>query len=437
MHVIIIGAGWAGLAAAIELSRADIQVTLVEAAKRAGGRARRVETHGLVFDNGQHLMLGTYSELVRLLDVIGVSEDQVLTRRPLRLAMQTPRRDEMCIEFPPLPAPWQVVAGFMHAKGFSWSERFHALALCTRLFFSGFMLNEDRSVVTWLHEVKQPQRLIEALWEPLCLAALNTPIEQASARVFIHILHEAFAGRRSDADMLFPRVDLGAVFPEPALGFVEKHGGRLRLGERVVSLDVRGGRLIGVTTRRGVIEADHVIVATSPNEALRLMAPHGALKAITDQLGALRYEPICTVYLQYPADTRLGCEMLGLLDGAGQWILDLGGSGFPGRMAVVISGPGNHMALDNETLCNEITAQVAGHFPDWPAPSHQLVIREKRATFSCHVDVSALRPGPRTPLPGCWLAGDYTDIGLPATLEGALRSGVRAAREVIAMSSGR
>jgi len=431
MHVVIIGAGWAGLAAAIELSRTNIRVTLIEAARRAGGRARRVEAHGLAVDNGQHLMLGAYSEMLRLLHVIGMPEEQAFLRRPLRLAMRTPRRDEMIIQFPALPAPWHVVTGFARARGLTWVERYHALALCSQLLFSGFKLDKDLSVAAWLRAANQPQPLINALWEPLCLAALNTPLDQASAQVFIHVLHEAFAGRRRDADMLFPRTDLSAVFPEPAVRFIQGHGGTVRFAERVGSLDIRTGHVVGVSTRRGVIEADHVIIAAAPSEALRLMAPHAALNEISGPLAGLRYEPICTVYLQYPPGLRLGCEMLGLLGGTGQWILDLGDSGHPGMMAVVISGPGTHMAQDNTALINMIIEEISVHFPHWPAPTQSFVIREKRATFSCHTDIAALRPGNRTAVEGCWLAGDYTDTGLPATLEGALRSGVRAAREIL------
>jgi squalene-associated FAD-dependent desaturase len=436
MHVVIIGAGWAGLAAAVELSRADIRITLVEAAKQAGGRARCVETQGLAFDNGQHLMLGAYSEMLRLLRVIGVPEEQVFHRRPLRLEMRTPRQEDVRIEFPALPAPWHVVAGFARARGLSGSERYRALALCTQLFFSGFKLAKDCSVAAWLQSTRQPERLIKALWEPLCLAALNTPLDQASALIFIHVLHEAFAGKRRDADMLFPRVDLGAAFPQPALEFIRAHGGKLRFGERVSSLQISDGRIAGVITRRDVIHADQVVMAVTPNEALRLMQPHSLLQDTGRQLALLRYEPICTVYLQYPAGIRLGCEMLGLLDGTGQWLLDLGDAGHPGRMAVVISGPGPHMALDNAALCADVTAQIGAHFPHWPAPTHSLLIREKRATFSCHTDVAALRPGTRTAVTGCCLAGDYTDTGLPATLEGALRSGVRAAREILGTAGG-
>ena len=436
MHVVIIGAGWAGLAAAVELTRADIRVTLIEAARQAGGRARCVATQGTAFDNGQHLMLGAYSEMLRLLRVIGVPEEQVFHRRPLRLEMRTPRREDMCIAFPTLPAPWHVVAGFARAKGLSGSERYRALALCMQLFFSGFKLAKDLSVAAWLQGAKQPERLIKALWEPLCLAALNTPLDQASAQIFIHVLHEAFAGKRRDADMLFPRVDLGAVFPQPALEFICAHGGTLRFGERVSSLQISDGRIAGVSTRQGILHADHVVMAAAPSEALRLMEPQPLLQDTGLQLAKLRYEPICTVYLQYPAGIRLGCEMLGLLDGTGQWLLDLGDAGHPGRMAVVISGPGSHMALDNAALCADVTAQIGAHFPRWPAPTHSLVIREKRATFSCHADVAALRPGTRTAVTGCWLAGDYTDTGLPATLEGALRSGVRAAREIMGTDDG-
>ena len=428
MHIVIIGAGWAGLAAAIELSRADIQVTLIEAAKGAGGRARRVDIQDMAFDNGQHLMLGAYSEMLRLLNVIGIPEEQALRRRPLRLEMRAPQQDMMCLAFGALPAPWHVIAGFVQARGLGWRERYRALGLCTQLFFSGFKLTQDLSVADLLNDAKQPERLIKALWEPLCLAALNTPLHQASARVFIQVLHETFAGRRSDADMLFPRADLGAVFPEPAMRYIREHGGILRFAERVAALEVHDGRVTGVTTHREQIPADHVIIAASPSEALRLLEPHPLLQDINRQLAGLRYEPICTIYLQYPPDVRLGREMLGLLDGPGQFLFDLGDAGHPGRMAVVISGPGPHMTQDNAALGGEVARQIGEHFPEWPAPSHTLVIREKRATFSCHVDIDALRPGTRTPVASCWLAGDYTDTGLPATLEGALRSGVRAAR---------
>jgi predicted NAD/FAD-dependent oxidoreductase len=186
-----------------------------------------------------------------------------------------------------------------------------------------------------------------------------------------------------------------------------------------------------VTTRQYKIDADHVILAVSINECLRLIQPHSLLNDIHRRLSTFRFEPICTVYLQYPSEVKLDSEMTGLLDGTGQWILDLGDAGHPGRMAVVISGPGPHMDLDNESLIAHIRGELLRHYPHWPEPLRAFVIREKRATFSCHAGINALRPAARTPVRGCWLAGDYTDTGLPATLEGALRSGVACARQII------
>lgn len=432
MRVLIIGAGWAGLAAAIELSRNRVAVTLIEAAKHAGGRARRVDAQGMSFDNGQHLMMGAYSEMLRLLRIVGITEEQAFHRRRLRLEMRSPHHERVLLDFSALPAPWHVVSGFAGARGLSWSERYRALSICAQLFFSGFKLEGDLSVAEWLQRAKQPPLLIKALWKPLCLATLNTPSNQASAEVFIHVLHEIFDGQRTDSDMLFPRADLGAVFPDPAIRFIRRQGGTVHFGERVLALNIQDERIRGVTTRQGEIDADQVIVAASANECLRLIRPHPLMNDISQQLSALRYEPICTVYLQYPPELRLGLEMIGLLDGTGQWILDLGGAGHPGRMAVVISGPGPHMAWDNEELIARIRYELIQHFPQWPAPLHTLVIREKRATFSCRAGIRAIRPTDRTPVQRCWLAGDYTDTGFPATLEGAQRSGVRCARHILA-----
>ena len=164
---------------------------------------------------------------------------------------------------------------------------------------------------------------------------------------------------------------------------------------------------------------------------MRLIEPHPLLNNISGLIAKLRYEPICTIYLQYPSDTRLGSEMMGLLDGMAQWIFDLSASGHPGRMAAVISGPGPHTEEDNTTLVDVISKEISKHFPDWPPPENNFVIREKRASFSSHVGVNANRPGMSTPVQGCWLAGDYTATGLPATLEGAIRSGISAAQAIL------
>lgn len=431
MHIVIVGAGWAGLAAAVELARAGTEVTLVEAAAHAGGRARRVDLHGTHCDNGQHLMLGAYRAMLEVLELVGASEAQLFDRHPLCLEMRTARRSAVRLRFPALPAPLHVVAGFLSAHGLTLADRWRALRLCATLSRQGFALERDEPLGPWLRRARQSERLIAALWEPLCLAALNTPAERASTRVFLRILKEVFAGPRGDSDMLFPRGDLGAVFPEPALRYLAQRGTRVRCGERVTALTVEGDRVGGVVTRSGDIRADHVILAVSPWSCLRLLSAHPALGGITGRLSALGHEPIATVYLQYPREVRLGVPMVGLLEGTAQWVLDLRGAGQPGRLAVVISGPGPHMGWSHAELIENVRAELGRHFPDWPDPQRAWVIRERRATFSCRAGIDEQRPGNATPLAGLWLAGDYTDTGLPGTLEGAVRSGRRCAAAVL------
>ena len=159
------------------------------------------------------------------------------------------------------------------------------------------------------------------------------------------------------------------------------------------------------------------------------------LDPIAMRLEQMRHEPITTVFIRYHPYVRLDFPLYGLHDTLGHWVFDRGADGQHGLMSVVISGGGRHMEMDNETLVREVAAELAQLFPAWPRPLDHWVIREKRATFVCAPGVNALRPGAATPVTGCWLAGDATATGLPATLEGAVRSGLAGARQILATHS--
>ena len=291
---------------------------------------------------------------------------------------------------------------------------------------------DDEPLLSFLLRNGQSAGLRRKLWEPLCLAMLNTPLELASTRVFGTVLQTVFGHRRGDADLLIPRGDLDSIFPEPARRFLESRGARLETRQRVTALTLENGTLRGLRTADGRHHAaDHVILALPPQACLALLAPHDVFAPLRDGLARLRHAPICTIYLRYPPTVRLEHPMTGLLDGTGQWLFDRGFSGEAGMMAVVISGPGAHMTLSREALGRRVAEELAALHPHWPAPLEIRVIREKHATFLCHSGVQALRPGIASPLPGCWLAGDHVDTDYPATLEGAVRSGLRCARAVM------
>lgn len=431
-RVAIIGGGWAGLTAAAQLSAHRAEVTVFESARQLGGRARRVPFDDQGVDNGQHLLLGAYHDTLELLQTIGVEADEVLYRAPLSLPIWGLDGDRISLQAAALPAPLHLLFGLLRAGGLSAGERLAALRFGAWLHRNGHELARDRCVTELLQERNQPQRVIDALWGPLCLAALNTPPALASARVFLRVLHDAFRQRRSDSDLLFTVADLGALLPEPARDYIERHGGIVQLGRRIEALCIEDGRVVGIEGGGERQDFDHVVVATSAPAAGRLLEGHPAMADTAAALRRLRHQPLCTVYLQYadPA-VRLPAPMIGVMGGTAQWVFDRYVNDQPGLLAVVMSGDGPHMKMDNAALGARITSELATLFPHWPAPARTLIIREKRGTFSCDLESQSLRPGIATAVSGCWLAGDYTDTGYPGTLEGAVRSGVECARAIL------
>jgi squalene-associated FAD-dependent desaturase len=425
----VVGAGWAGLACALALQRTGRPVGLIEAAREPGGRARRVERAGETLDNGQHLLIGAYEGILGLLAQLGIAERDVLDRHPLSLALHDASGPVLVLRAPRWPAPLHLLAALLGAEGLSPGERLRALTR-TRLLLAG-PDDGDCDLAGFLQRSGQPERLTRALWSPLCRAALNTPPEQASAAVFARVLRETFTGGRARSDLLIPRRDLGALLPRPALQALAAGGAELRLGERLLGLWIEGGRLRGLRLRTGPQPAGTVVLATPHLATAGLLEEHPALAPLARDLRALEAEPTTTVYLRYPSETRLGEPMRGLLDGPAHWVFDRATAGQPGVMAVVLSGSGPCDALPKAELAQACAHQLARHLPGGVNPEVLAVIRERRATFRCSPGSNALRPGHRTVLPGLWLAGDYTDTGLPATLEGAVRSGLECARQLI------
>jgi predicted NAD/FAD-dependent oxidoreductase len=265
----------------------------------------------------------------------------------------------------------------------------------------------------------------------LCIAALNTPLDEASARIFLRTLRESFLGLRGHSDLLIPRLALSEVLPIPCTDYLEQRGVRIELGQRVTSLEIGDTGIQAVKIHGRRIDASHVVLAAPHLVSRRLMSRHQALQALCAQLSELGNEPVITLYLQYPAQTCLPQPVVGLEDTLAQWVFDRRVCGQPGMMAVVISARGWHSQMKTEELTRRVAAELAASFPDWPTHQRSLLIREKRATFSSRVGIDQIRPINRTPVSGLWLAGDYTANGLPATLEGAVRSGIGCAQAIL------
>lgn len=514
LRIAVIGAGWAGCAAAVELTLQGHAVHLFDAARQPGGRARALHRQrddwesGL--DNGQHILLGAYRESLRMMRAVGVDPRASLLRLPLQMRYP-PGSGGMDFQCPRLPSPLHLLIGLLRTTGLAWADKLALARFSTTARWIEWRLNTDCSVTQLLHRFDQTPRVIELLWRPLCLAALNTPPERASAQVFLNVLRDSLGARRAASDMLVPRTDLGQLFPVPATRFIAQRGGRVRLGCRVQGVDIRDGlfdvRHAGhalTTVERAVNQAvqqagnesasrsydlqgnqasgalaaerfNCVIVALPPADSARLLdasgltltetshqidmddgtmlgtgADHGVQSApgLTDpaqgepqsplrqvSMTSLNHEPITTCYLRYDPGVALELPLFALRDDPlighyGQFVFDRGqlDQSQRGILAVVISASADAVSMPADTLGRLIAAQLADVFTDerLRAPLSMRIVSEKRATFSCTPGL--VRAAAITGIPGLFLAGDHVAGDYPSTIEGAVRSGIEAAR---------
>ncbi|MFT5532066.1 MAG: squalene-associated FAD-dependent desaturase [Burkholderiaceae bacterium] len=428
----VIGAGWAGCAAAVELAAAGRSVTLFEAARTLGGRARQVNLKGLSLDNGQHILLGAYRESLRLMRQVGIDPDTALLRLPLQ--MRYPSGTGMDFVAPALPAPLHLIVALWRASGLTRADKLALMRFSSAARWMDWRLNTDCSVTELLARFDQTATLVQLMWRPLCIAALNTPPERASAQVFLNVLKDSLGARRSDSDMLLPRCDLSSLFPNQAVHFVEQHHGRVQTGIRITAL-TRQDRGWQLSSNGALHHADEIVLATDIDNATMLLTPLTDVSA----LRALTYEPITTCYLQYPPDRQLPAPFHALIDDPqqqrwGQFVFDRGqlDARHQGLFAVVVSASTEAIAAGKTTLASAVAQQLAQAFSrsELTIPIWSQVISEKRATFSCAPGL--LRPSTDTALAGLMLAGDYTASTYPATIESAVRSGVAAARALLA-----
>jgi squalene-associated FAD-dependent desaturase len=425
----IIGGGYAGMAAAVALAERGITVTVFESAQQLGGRARglplshwgRDGEGETLLDNGQHLLLGCYRQTLHLIEKVGGNIEQDFLRLPLQLDLH----GEFSFKAPPLPAPLHLLVALLSAKGLTLGERLNAARFMQKLRRMNFRLLNDITVTELLAQHKQDKALVQKLWEPLCIAALNTPIHKASAQVLLNVLRDALNRSRADSDMLLPRINFTALFPQRAANYVEQHGGKVYLSCGVEALQpIEDG--IEITTARGTEKFSHVICAAPPVIAARLLHPIAALAETVAQIDNLEHQPIYTVYVQYPARVTLPHPMLGLYQRYSQWLFDKGQiSDQYGLLAAVISAEGIHQELSQDELAQKVIAELREEFGIAEQPAWFKVIAEKRATFCCSPNLQ--RPSQQTPQPRLLLAGDYTAGDYPATLEGAVMSGLKCA----------
>lgn len=436
--VAVIGAGWAGCAAAAELARAGARVTLFEASADLGGRARRVNVdlagtrHRL--DNGQHLLLGAYRATAALLAELGIELDSVIERQPFALRYADGFR--LCAGR--WPAPWHLASALATSRGISISERIALIAWLRKLERDGWQIGADRPADGWLRSSGQSARMIARVWRPLLLAALNTPPARASAQVFANVLRDSLGAAADASHFWLPRTDLSALLPEAVEHYLLQRGGEVRRNARVDSLERIDNRFLVALRSQpaATTTVERVVYAAPPAYLAQIARAHaGELAAVLRTVERYEYEPLVTVYLKYPQAVRLPYHAMALREDPsqrrwGQWLFDRGAlnADHQGVLAAVVSASGPHQSRTLDELCTDVARQLRFELGLPELPTARAIV-EKRATLAAVPGLQ--RPRAETAVPGLALAGDWTDSDYPSTLETAVRSGIAAARSVL------
>jgi len=433
---IVIGGGCAGFAAATALVESGARVLVLEARPGLGGRATAFtdpET-GERVDNGQHILMGCYTETLALLDRIGAA-DRVRWQTGLKLTMIDRGGHQSVLALPALPSPLHFLAGVLAWDALNWSERFSVLRI-------GAMINPSRNnpakagcstpgsetVRQWLARNGQAPRLCELFWEPLALAALNQSIDQAEASNFMRVLERVFGPDPASAALVLPAVPLDEMYAEPARAWLVDRGSEVRVNAPA-KLVIEGRRVRGVRVRDELIEAP-VVISTVPWHSFHALfdAVPAGLEQTVANATALASLPIVTVNLWF--DSAVMHEpLIGLPGRNFQWIFDrraiVGDDA--SHLSLISSGAEAIVSQTNEALTTMALVEVREALPAARSAKlrKSLAVREKRSTFSLAPDAPP-RPGTQTSIDGFLLAGDWIETGLPATIESAVISGHRA-----------
>lgn len=446
MKVVVVGGGFAGLAAAIHLQERRHHVLLLERRGVLGGRATsyRDAATGEDVDNGTHLMIAGYTATLDLVrrasatDLLHIQDD-------LRIDY-VDDRGPTALVCPRLPAPFHLLAGLLGLR-VPWRVRFDALRLGLAIRLGG--KPKGKSLAEYFRRHGQSATTRRLLWDPLAIAILNETPERADASLFWNVYREAFLHTSRASRLVFLKKGWGELH-ERLAAYFEARGGRIRRRALAEAIEVEEGGVRGVRylqraeTREDIrkgrraeaafAEADAVVAAV-PWHVLPMLLPEPwPAQAPFAGLSTLGSSPIVSIELWLDR-VVVDRPMVGLRESEVEWVFDkgrlFGRPGPPQHLAFITSAAVRTSVRPNTELTALAEAALRRYFPAMAGATvtRSLVIREAEATFSCGPEVEPSRFGPCTPLPGLYVAGDWTNTGLPATIEGAVRSGVLAAEE--------
>jgi zeta-carotene desaturase len=422
--VVVIGGGVSGLTAAVDLSSHGFSVLLVERKQHCGGRTYSFvhKETGDEVDNGQHLMMGCYRSTLKFLTTIGALST-VTVQKNLSVAFQHSERGLFRLEAVSLPAPLNILVGLLRLKSLTFSQRLSLLRVGGALFFA--------RPSEWLAQLHQPEENKKYLWDILAIGTLNDSPSVVSAALFVKVLQSAFLGRRVNSSMIILKKGLSAVLIDPAISFLTQNRSAVLTNTSVNHVVIKEGSVVGVVLSSGKTVSTRAVISAVPY----FDAPGIFREGTNGQLSGLQTpetfvsSAIVTVHLWFDRNF-VEEEFVALLDSPIHWVFNKSKmygkrEGEISYLSLMISGAATFVEKEKEKIVALAVSELSRFYPRCAEAMliHSLVIKEKRATFSPRVGVERFRPSHTTSVKNLFLAGDWTDTKLPATIEGAAQSG--------------
>jgi len=435
--IIIVGSGFSGLAAAVKLSSAGYEVTVLEQRSRPGGRTYsfRENQSGDILDNGQHILLDCYTHTLTFTAIIG-SQENIHTEPDLNLTFAHPKWGTANLHVSRKVNPRAALIGGLAGYSFlSFTDRLKLLKIGHQLYNADEMYLKKISRLTveeWLRETKQSEKLKKCFWYPLAISVMNESTTFASAEVFVRTMKIGVFGARGPANIMTPLRGLSDVFINPAVKFILNNGGQIDFHNRVVGLQQEGN----VVKRLWLHGGDEVT-----GDAYILTGQPVHINALLEDAGIhfpnnTSYVPIITSNIWFDKEVDIPLRT-GMIDTAFHWVFkkdrSFAGSDGPGYVSLVMSGARDYAGMDQEKLTNLALEELRACFPSLRDANvkYSRVIKERRATVSITPEFQKQRPGNKTMFKNLLIAGDWTQTQLPATIEGAIMSGFAAAEMVM------
>ena len=433
--VTIIGGGLAGLSAAVELSSDGFRVTLIEQRRFLGGRAYSFydKNTGLELDNGQHILMGCYENTFRFLEKIGVT-DKLYFQKNLCVDFLDTTGNACRLNCLPLPAPFNILSGILRFKAISLSERIRMLNMAKGVMFGNTTnSSHDLTITEWLKTLGQGEKARETLWDIITLATMNEHPDKSSAAIFRNVMKKAFFSHRRNSGIVLPVVPLSRLFAEAAETYIIKNGGSIEKGSTVSELLANNNSVSGVKLKDGRVFRGDYYISAVPYYSTLLGTEFNSVPA-----ELLKPSPIISIHLLFNKPL-MEHTFAALLNSPIQWVFNkekiFRDTAYRGLLSIVISGAHEYIDVPSEKLVEMALRELKKVFPD--ASSDKLlsckVIKERHATFSPLPGIDKHRPSQKTPIKNLFLAGDWTDTGLPATIEGAVLSGQKCAKAIVSI----